>query len=78
MRDFIEELLDKCSANNTKSRGFYIMVTVGLILLALGSVAMLIVNIVMLIKGWWIPLYLILFVVAVGLTVGAIVWLAKS
>ena len=78
MRDFIEELLDKCSANNTKSRGFYIMVTVGLALLALGSVATLILNVIMLIKGWWIPLYAILFVAAVGLTVGMVVWLNRS
>lgn len=78
MKDFFSELFYMCSSANDKSRGFYIIVTIGLFALMIGCVAMLGLNIFMLIKGWWKVLYLILFLVVVALTGGMVFWLYKN
>lgn len=79
MREFFEELFYMCSADNTKSRGLYIFIVVAMALLAIGSVVSLILMLVNLIAykafSW---LWLILFIVTVGILVGIIVWLKKS
>ena len=42
MKEFFEELMYMCSANNTKSRGLYIFIVVAMAALLIGSVAMLV------------------------------------
>lgn len=77
IKDFVSELLYMCSANNEKSRGFYIFVTVMLAVLTIACVAMVVLNIFMLIKGWWNFIYLVLFLVAVVLE-GVTIWKLKN
>lgn len=77
IKDFVSELLYYCSASNEKSRGFYIFVTIMLAVLTIACVAMVVLNIFMLIKGWWNVLYLILLLVAVVLE-GATIWKLKN
>ena len=79
MRDFFEELFDMCSANNTKSRGLYIFITVAMAVLALGVIASLILLIVNVVKfGAFSPMWLILLIVMLVILIGIIVWLKKS
>lgn len=78
MKEFFEELMYMCSANNTKSRGLYIFIVVAMAALLIGSVAMLVLLIINLVKGYFNLLFLVLFLVAVGILVGLIVWLKKS
>ncbi len=78
MKEFFSDLMYHCSANNTKSRGFYIFITAFMALLALGSVASWIVCVVMLIKGWFQFYYLLLALISTGALAGIVVWLIKS
>lgn len=78
MKEFIEELSYMCSANNTKSRGLYLFIAISLVALLLGSVAMLVLLIVNLVKGFFNPLFLVLLVVALAIFIGIIIWLKKS
>lgn len=78
MKEFIEELSYMCSANNTKSRGLYLFIAISLVALLLGSVAMLVLLIVNLVKGFFNPLFLVLLIVALAIFVGIIIWLKKS
>ena len=79
MKDFIEELSYMCSANNSKSRGLYIMIAACLIILPIAAIAMGILLAVNLIKYnafVWYWAALLVFVIAVF--IGLIVWLKKS
>ena len=78
MKEFFSDLAYMCSASNTKSRGFYIAICIGMAILALGVVASLVLLIVNLIKGWFSPLFLVLFLVTLGILIGLIVWLKVS
>lgn len=77
MREFLEELKYACTEG--KQRGFYCLVTFFLVLLMLCCVASLVMMIVNVIayKAFSV-LWLILFLVTLGITVGIIVWLKKS
>lgn len=78
MKEFFEEFAYMCSSSNTKSRGLYIFIAIALIVLALGSLASLILFVVNTIKYGFTPLFLILFVVSLLILVGMIVYLKKS
>ena len=78
MKEFIEDLKYMCSSSNTTSRGFYIGITVILVLMLLGMVASLVLLIVNAVKGFFNPLFAILFVVALIIFVGVIIWMKKS
>lgn len=78
IRDFCEELMSMCSASNTKSRGFYIFVTIALAIVTILIPVLLILNIVMLIKGWWTFFYLLLLLAAIGGDAGVIFWLSRK
>jgi len=78
MKEFFEEFAYMCSSSNTKSRGMYIFIAIALAVLALGTVASLVLFIVNTIKYGFTPLFLILFVVSLLILVGMIVWLKKS
>ena len=78
MKEFFEEFAYMCSSSNTKSRGLYIFIAIALIVLALGSLASLILFVVNTIKYGFTPLFLILFVVSTLILVGTIVYLKKS
>ena len=78
MKEFFEEFAYMCSASNTKSRGFYIMLAIGMILLTLGGLAGVVLNIVTLVKGIWQLYYLLLTVIAIGIDVALVIWLVKS
>lgn len=78
MKEFFEEFAYMCSSSNTKSRGLYIFIAIALIVLALGSLASLILFVVNTIKYGFTPLFLILFVVSTLILVGMIVYLKKS
>jgi len=78
MKEFFEELMYMCSSNNTKSRGMYIFIAIALAVLALGTVASLVLFIVNTIKFGFTPLFLILFIVTLLILIGMIVWLKKS
>ena len=78
MKEFFEEFAYMCSSSNTKSRGLYIFIAIALAVLALGTVASLVLFIVNTIKYGFTPLFLILFVVSLLILVGMIVWLKKS
>ena len=79
MREFIEDFMYMCSASNTKSRGFYIFVAVGLCILLLGMIANLILIIANIVKGFGVsPINVILFIVCIGLFAGTIFWIAKN
>lgn len=79
MKEFFEELSYMCSANNTKSRGLYLFITIGMALLALGIVAtivMIIINAVANKVFLTLPFVLLIFMIIC--LVGIIVWLKKS
>ena len=78
MKEFFEEFAYMCSSSNTKSRGLYIFIAIALAVLALGTVASLVLFIVNTIKYGFTPLFLILFVMSLLILVGMIVWLKKS
>lgn len=78
MKEFFEEFAYMCSSSNTKSRGMYIFIAIALAVLALGTVASLVLFIVNTIKYGFTPLFLILFVASLLILVGVIVWLKKS
>lgn len=78
MKEFFSDLAYMCSASNSKSRGFYIAICIGMALLALGVVASLVLLIVNLVKGWFSPLFLILFIASLAILIGLIVWLKVS
>lgn len=78
MKEFFEEFAYMCSSSNTKSRGLYIFIAIALVVLALGSLASLILFVINTIKYGFTPLFLILFVVSLLILVGMIVWLKKS
>ena len=79
MKEFFEELSYMCSSNNTKSRGLYLFITIGMALLALGIVAtivMIIINAVANKVFLTLPFVLLIFMIIC--LVGIIVWLKKS
>ena len=78
MKEFFEEFAYMCSASNTKSRGFYIMLAIGMVLLTLGGLAGIVLNIVTLVKGIWQFYFLLLTLLVIGVNVALIVWLVKS
>ena len=78
MKEFFEEFAYMCSSSNTKSRGMYIFIAIALAVLALGTVASLVLFIVNTIKFGFTPLFLILFIVTLLILIGMIVWLKKS
>lgn len=78
MKEFFEEFAYMCSSSNTKSRGLYLFIAVALVILLVGSVASLALLLVNVIKGWFNPLFLILFIVQVVIFIGIIVFLKKS
>lgn len=78
MKEFFEEFAYMCSSSNTKSRGMYIFIAIALAVLALGTVASLVLFIVNTIKYGFTPLFLILFIVTLLILIGIIVWLKKS
>lgn len=78
MKEFFEEFAYMCSSSNTKSRGLYIFIAIALGVLALGSLASLILFVINTIKYGFTPLFLILFVVSLLILVGMIVYLKKS
>lgn len=78
MKEFFEEFAYMCSSSNTKSRGLYLFIAVALVILLVGSVASLALLLVNVIKGWFNPLFLILFIVQVVIFIGIIIFLKKS
>lgn len=76
MKDFIEELKYMCTSSNAK--GFYIFVSIMLVILLIAIPVMLIMFIVNTVKYGFAPLFLILTLVAIAIFVGVIVWLKKS
>jgi len=78
MKEFFEEFAYMCSSSNTKSRGMYIFIAIALAVLALGTVASLVLFIVNTIKFGFTPLFLILFIITLLILIGMIVWLKKS
>ena len=74
MSDFIEDLKYMCSSSNTSSRGFYLFVTAMLILIPLGAIA----SLVMMFVTGFTAAKIILFVVAVAIEAGVIVWLKRA
>ena len=79
MGEFIEELKYMCSADNTSSRGFYIGITVMMILVAVLAVVALVLTIINAVKGYGIqPLYLIMLIGAIAIDIGVVVFLKKQ
>ena len=78
MKEFFEEFAYMCSSSNTKSRGMYIFIAIALAVLALGTVASLVLFVINTIKFGFTPLFLILFIVTLLILIGMIVWLKKS
>ena len=76
MKDFIEELKYMCTSSNAK--GFYIFVSIMLVVLLIAIPVMLIMFIVNTIKYGFTPLFLILTLVALVIFIGIVVWLKKS
>lgn len=76
MKDFIEELKYMCTSSNAK--GFYIFVSIMLVVLLIAIPVMLIMFIVNTVKYGFTPLFLILTLVALAIFIGIVVWLKKS
>lgn len=77
MKDFIEELKYMCTSS--KAKGFYCFVAFALVMLILGAIASLVMIVVNLVafKAFSF-LWLGLFLTALIITVAIIVWLKKS
>lgn len=78
MVEFIQDLKYMCSADNTKSRGLYIFITVALIAMAIGIVGGIVGIIYTAIKGGSVVLMIILTLVIAAIFAGTIFWLIKS
>lgn len=78
MKDFIDELKYMCSSSNTSSRGFYILIAIFLVAMVICIPVSLILLIINLVKGFFSPLFLILFIASLAITIGIVVWLKKS
>ena len=76
MKDFIEELKYMCTSSSAK--GFYIFVAIMLVALLIAIPTMLILFIVNTVKFGFSPLFLILFLVALAIFIGVVIWLKKS
>lgn len=77
MREFFEDVKYMCSSSNTKSRGFYLAVTIASILFLLVSIAAIVLVVVGVIKTNIVQV-IIASVVAIALVVGVWVFLAKQ
>lgn len=79
MKEFFEELGYMCSASNTKSRGLYIFIAIGLAALAIGVVASAVMIVVNIVKFGIVPWMGIgLLVAMLAALIGLIIWLKKS
>ncbi len=78
MRDFIDDLKYMCSADNTKSRGLYIFITIALIAMLIGIVGGIVGIVYTAIKGGQILMPVILTVVILVIFVAVVMWLKKS
>lgn len=78
MKEFISDLFYMCSASNTTSRTFYIIVTTILGILTLAIPGTLVFLIVSIVKGMAVVLPIILLVVCIIIYVAVLIWLKKS
>lgn len=78
MRDFIDDLKYMCSADNTKSRGLYLFITIALIAMLIGIVGGIIGIVYTAIKGGAILMPVILTVIILVIFIAVVVWLKKS
>lgn len=78
MKEFFSDLFYMCSSSNQKSRGFYIGVTVLMFLMAILMLVSAVLLVINLVKGFFSPLFAILFGVALVIFIAVIVWLKKS
>lgn len=78
MKEFFEEFFYMCSANNTKSRGTYLMLAAILVLLPIVFIAGVIAEIVYIGAGNFQIMPAILAVLALVGEIALIVWLKKS
>jgi hypothetical protein len=78
MRDFIEDLKYMVSASNTTSRGFYIFVTVVLILLLILAPISIVVAILYAMAGNSFVAPLAIGLLSVAALIAVIIWLKKS
>lgn len=77
MREFFEDVKYMCSSSNTKSRGFYLAVTIASILFLFVSIAAIVLVVVGVIKTNIVQV-IIASIVAIALVVGVWVFLAKQ
>lgn len=73
MRDFFDDLKYMCSADNTTSRGIYIVIAIALVLLPIASITGFVAFAMR-----KVVFSLILGIVAILLEVGLVIWLKKS
>lgn len=78
MKDFIDDLKYMCSADNTRSRGLYIFITIALIAMLIGIVGGVIGIVYTAVKGGAILMPVVLTVVILVIFIGVVVWLKKS
>lgn len=78
MKDFIDDLMYMCSADNTKSRGLYIFIVIALIGMLIGVIAGVIGIVITAIHGGAILKSVILTIAIAVIFIGTIVWLKKS
>lgn len=78
MKNFILELKDMCSASNTESRGFYIMVVAVLVLLLVSVISGLVATAIYAGAGNFQMLPLIVSIVSLVVFIGLVLWLHKS
>lgn len=79
MKEFIEELGYMCSSSNTKSRGFYIFIAVAMAAMIIGSVAMIVMLLINVIKyGAFSWLWLVLLLADIGAFIGVVIFLKRS
>lgn len=74
MREFISDLKYMCSADNQSSRGFYIFITILLILVPLVAIGDLIYKAIV---GFAV-VDIIIIIAAIAVEIGVIFWLKKS
>lgn len=74
MREFISDLKYMCSADNQSSRGFYIFITVLLILIPVAAI----VDIIWKAIVGFAVVDIIILIAAVAIEIGVIFWLKKS
>ena len=77
MKDFFADLFDACKGGSG-NRMFWIFVTVAIIIIGVLIPVLAVLNIVMLVKGWWQIMYLLLLLFSIAAEVVAVLWVNKK